>query len=130
MSHDDRGNEIHELEQLRHVAMLNADISALDDLMGREFVYTHSDGHRDSKQDYLGKLAERVFYFSSMEQPEEDIRITGDSALVFGRMLAKVHVPSSGLTKTLNNSYLAAYARLDGRWKILALQSTPIPTSN
>ncbi|RWH72443.1 nuclear transport factor 2 family protein [Mesorhizobium sp.] len=130
MSDHDRGREIHRLEQLRHAAMLNGDIGALDDLMGQEFVYTHSDGHRDSKQEYLRKLGDRVFYFSSMEQPEEDIRINDGSALVFGRMLAQVHVPGAGLTKTLNNSYLAAYGLLDGQWKILALQSTPIPANS
>lgn len=120
---------IHDLERQRHDAMLQGDVQALDALFADEFVFTHSDGVRDSKDVYLGKIRNRVFYFSTMEQPEEDIRIIGDTAAVLGRMVATVNVPAISLTKVLNNFYLAVYARTAAGWTLLAVQPTPAPAA-
>jgi len=120
---------IHDLERKRHTAMLEGDFRALGAMFADQFIFTHSDGARDSKDVYLKKIQDRVFYFSAMEQPEEDIRILGDTAAVLGRMVATVNVPAISLTKVLNNFYLAVYARTGGGWKLLAVQPTPAPVA-
>lgn len=118
---------IHDLEEKRHAAMLASDVDTLSEMFADEFVFTHSDGAQDSKEEYLEKLRTRVFYFSTMERPQENILIIGDTAAVLSQMIATVNVPSIDLTKVLNNLYLAVWARANGKWKLLAVQPTPLP---
>ena len=118
---------IHDLEEKRHAAMLASDVDTLSEMFADEFVFTHSDGAQDSKEEYLEKLRTRVFYFSTMERPQENILIIGDTAAVLSQMIATVNVPSIDLTKVLNNLYLAVWARANGKRKLLAVQPTPLP---
>jgi ketosteroid isomerase-like protein len=45
-------------EDRRYQAMLDGDLEALDALCADELSYTHSNGVRDTKAEYFGKLRE------------------------------------------------------------------------
>ncbi len=119
--------QIHELEEERYRAMLQADVPALEALLADEMLYAHSDGARDTKRSYLEKLASGFFDYVEIRRPEETIVIAGATAIVAGRMAG--HVRVGGQDRHLDNSSLAVWALRDGRWQLLAYQPTVLPKS-
>lgn len=117
--------DVKALEDRRYAAMLAADVAALRDLSSDRLAYTHSNGDRDDRQSYLDKVASRHFHYLEIERPEEIISVLGDTAIVVGRMVARVLI--AGHEKRLDNRSLAVWARDGGRWVFLAYQPTPVP---
>ncbi len=56
---------------------------------------------------------------------DQDIRITGDAALITGRMTGDVVI--AGQLRKLNSRTTVVWVRQSGRWQMLTFQSTPIP---
>jgi ketosteroid isomerase-like protein len=115
-------NVIHELEERRYAAMMAGDIATLDILLSNQLVYTHSSGDRDSKAEYLDKVAARQFIYHQIDRSEETIRIEGETAIVVGRMHARVDI--GGSERLLDNRSLAVWSRSGGVWRLLAYQPT------
>ena len=113
---------IHELEDRRYAAMISGDVATLDILLSGQAVYTHSLGDRDTKVEYLGKVAAKYFTYHQIDRPEENILIEGDTAVVVGRMTARVDV--DGSERLLDNRSLAVWSRTGGVWRLLAYQPT------
>lgn len=121
--------EIHDLEERRYRAMLAADIAALDALLSDVLVYTHSNATVDDKASYLDKVATSYFDYREISRPDERIVVVGGTALVTGRMVARV-IMEGKTERHLDNRSLAVWAREgDGRWRFVAYQPTPIPKS-
>ncbi|WGR73115.1 nuclear transport factor 2 family protein [Bradyrhizobium sp. ISRA426] len=104
---------------------MNNDVATLDQLLSDKLVYTHSNGQRDTKEQYLGHVESGHFKYFAIARPEEEIRVFGDMAMVVGRMVARVAV--AGSERQLDNRSLAIWIRQDGQWSLLAYQPTPIP---
>jgi uncharacterized protein (TIGR02246 family) len=116
---------VRDLEERRYRAMADRDVAALDALLADELVYTHSSSARDSKSSYLEALRAGRLDYERIEHPEEEILVSGDTAVVVGRMQATVLV--NGARRSLDSATLAVWVRRDGRWQLLAYQSTPRP---
>lgn len=119
--------EIKALEDQRYDAMLNADLATLERLCSADLIYTHSNAQRDSKAEYLDQVKTGYFRYFEISRPEEDIRVFGDTAMVVGRMVARVAV--GGAEKRLDNRSLAVWIRRSGNWALLAYQPTPVPAA-
>ena len=78
-----------EHEQKRYEALLAGDIAALDELLQASLIYSHSFGARDSKSEYLGKIADGIYAYLDLGIDDVDIRIHGDCGLTFARVLAR-----------------------------------------
>jgi ketosteroid isomerase-like protein len=113
---------IHELEDRRYAAMIAGDVATLDNLLSDQAVYTHSSGDRDTKIEYLDKVAAKQFIYHHIDRPEENILIEGDTAIVVGRMNARVDI--GGSEWLLDNRSLAVWSRTGGVWRLLAYQPT------
>lgn len=119
--------EIKVLEDRRYDAMLRNDLATLDELLSEELVYTHSNGQRDTKVEYLSQVESGHFKYFAISRPEEEIRVFGDMAMVVGRMVARVTV--GGAERRLDNRSLAIWIRQGGRWRFVAYQPTPVPAA-
>ncbi|MGY1707362.1 nuclear transport factor 2 family protein [Geodermatophilus sp. SYSU D00697] len=112
-------------EDRRYRAMVEGDLTALDALLAPGMTYTHSSGRRDTKDEYLDKLRSRYYVYRSAEHPVERVEVSGDAAVVVGRMTADVDV--DGVPKELDNLATAVWTRADGDWRLLAYASSPPP---
>ena len=107
--------------------MAQADVESLAGLLADDVVYTHSNGDRDTKTSYIQKVATRHFEYVEITRPEERIVLAGETAIVAGRMTARIRI--GGEDRCLDNKSLAVWAHFSGRWQLLAFQGTVIPKS-
>jgi hypothetical protein len=114
-------------EDSRYRAMVEGDLAALVELLAPGLCYTHSSGVRDTREDYLGKFRSGYYVYRRVEHPVDRVEVSGDGAIVAGRMTADVDV--DGVPKTIDNLALAVWTRASGSWQLLAYASTPPPRS-
>lgn len=125
MSTDAAVTEVLAAEDRRYRAMLDADLGVLDELCADELSYAHSSGVRDTRDEYLAKVRSGYYVYRRIEHPVERVEVVGDTAMVVGRMTADLEV--DGTPKTIDNLALAVWARIAGRWRLLAYAPTPLP---
>jgi hypothetical protein len=109
----------------RYAAMVDADLTALEELFAEELSYTHSSGVRDTKAEYLAKVRSGYYDYHRIDHPVERVVVVGDTAVVVGRMTADLHVDST--RKTIDNLALAVWTRTSGGWRLLAYAPSPLP---
>ena len=112
-------------EDRRYQAMLDGDLETLDALCADELSYTHSNGVRDTKAEYFGKLREGYYVYHRIDHPVERVEVVGDTAIVVGRMTADLDV--GGTRKTIDNLALAVWTRTAEGWRLLAFAPTSLP---
>jgi hypothetical protein len=116
--------ELMEFERRRYKAMIEADVAALQNLLDDELIYTHSDAAIDDKASYLSKVEARQFRYETISIEEESARVLSDVALLRGRMKARAFLGDKPVT--LDNRFLAVLRRIDGVWRLLCYQPTPV----
>jgi ketosteroid isomerase-like protein len=112
-------------EDRRYQAMLDGDLEALDALCADELSYTHSNGVRDTKAEYFGKLREGYYVYHRIDHPVERVEVAGDAAMVVGRMTADL--TSGGVRKTIDCLAIAVWTRSGNGWRLLGYAPTPLP---
>ena len=125
MTHDDDVAAVLAAEDRRYRAMIDADLDALDELCADELSYAHSNGARDTKAEYFGKVRSGYYDYHRIDHPVERFEVVGDTAIVVGRMTSDVEV--QGVLKTIDNLALAVWARQAGGWQLLAYAPTSLP---
>ncbi|MCX7318073.1 MAG: nuclear transport factor 2 family protein, partial [Hyphomicrobiales bacterium] len=88
---------------------------------------THSNAVMERKALYLERLAAKHYDYRELNFLDQDIRVTGDAALITGRMTGEVVI--AGQVRQLNSRTTVVWIRRDGRWRMLTFQSTPIPAT-
>ena len=112
-------------EDRRYRAMQDADLTTLEKLCADELSYAHSNGARDTKQEYLEKVRSGYYVYRRVDHPVARVEVVGDAAIVVGRMTADLEV--QGTAKTIDNLALAVWTRASGDWKLLAYAPTSLP---
>lgn len=118
-------DQILALEQRRFKAMCAADVGALDELLHRDLIYTHSSGAVDSKDSYLRGVRDKVWDYHSIKTSSERVSVHGSTALVHCRLnidLTRIDVP-----KLIDAVALSVWIEDAGRWQVAAVHSTPHP---
>jgi hypothetical protein len=111
-------------EQIRCAAMLSNDIDALDKVLDPRLHFAHATGAVDDKAGYLAKMAAGRIEYVHINWSEEAVTALGtDSALLTGKMTTDVKV--EGVAKCLTNRVMMIWGQTDGRWRVIAFQSTP-----
>lgn len=113
------------LEERRYAAMLAGDADVLNELLHPDLAYMHSTGELESKQSYLDTLRAGTSSYKAIRYDEQTIRIHGDTGLVFHHLEADVVF--EGNARHLDNRLLAVWVCDAGEWRMLALQSGPVP---
>src|SRR5947209_6223325 len=101
-------------EDRRYQAMIDADFDVLDELCADELSYAHSNGARDTKAEYFEKVRSGYYVYHRIEHPVERVEVTGDTAIVVGRMTADLD--SGGTRKKIDNLALAVWTRSVTGW--------------
>jgi ketosteroid isomerase-like protein len=116
--------EVLETDARRVQALLSNDFAALEDLLADDLTYVHSNGHLDTKDTYIGVLRSGATRYLSMEMSGLSVRADGNAAVVAGTFEARVQTRNGEVNP--KPRVLIVYVKRDGRWQMLAWQSTNI----
>jgi ketosteroid isomerase-like protein len=106
-------------------ALLANDIPALEALLGDDLTYVHSNGMLDTKASYIESLRSGASRYLTMDMSDLSVRALGeDVAVINAKFEARVLVRGGEVNP--KPRVLMVYARRDGRWQMVAWQSTPI----
>jgi hypothetical protein len=125
VSGEDIVAEVLAAEDRRYEALLGPDLPTLERLFHDRLSYAHSSGVRDTKREYLHKIASGYYGYLRIDHPVERVEVVGDTVVVVGRMTSDLTV--QGTPKTIDNLALAVWTRDAGYWQLLAYASTPLP---
>lgn len=117
--------ELDRLEDVRYEALKNADAAILDQLFAEEFVYQTLLGATYSKWDYIKQVTSGDVKVISFKRENSRVRFYGDTATV----MATTHldVAFKGEPRQVSLFYLNVWVKRDGRWQLVARQSTGLP---
>jgi hypothetical protein len=118
-------NEILALEDKRFAAMIARDVSALEQMVHDELLYTHSSGVTDTKGSWIESMKSGKVKYKSVKCSGRQVKFFGDVALTRGS--AAIEVDIGGQAKSLRLLFLNAWARTPQGWKFAAWQSCPQP---
>ncbi len=117
-------SEIKSAEALRFQALTEADVPALEKYLSDDLVYTHATGWRQTKAEFLASIRSGEIQYHSFTSADVKVRVYGSTALVTGHASVKARVKGEELVVEL--VYLEAFVKQDGRWQLVAWQSTRI----
>ena len=121
----DLGQEIIALDRQRIDAMCNQDVAALEKLLADDLVYTHSSARVDTKQSLIGNMQSGQTVYQAIETSDVRAQAFGDAVVLTG--LARVSVTSQGRPNSFGIRFVNVYGKRDGRWQMVAWQSTRLP---
>jgi ketosteroid isomerase-like protein len=115
--------EILEADDIRVKGLLSNDIDAVEKLLGDDLTYVHSSGRLDTKETYMDALRSGRTRYLTMDLSEVEVRGLGDTGVITNIFDAKVQTANGEVT--LHSRALLVYAKRDGRWQLIAYESTP-----
>jgi ketosteroid isomerase-like protein len=116
--------EVRDADAARVKALLNNDFAALEQILADDLTYVHSNGMLDTKQSYIESLRSGNTRYLTMDMSDVSVRPLGDVALINAKFDARVLARGTEINP--RPRVLIVYAKRDGRWQMLAWQSTPI----
>jgi uncharacterized protein (TIGR02246 family) len=112
-------------ESQRFEALVRQDVPALKRLLADDLTYTHSSGLRQTRDEYLQDIASGKMVYRAIEPGVQRVQVMGATAIITGA--AKMLVNTGGADRALELLYTDVHVKRDGRWQLLAWQSTIKP---
>jgi ketosteroid isomerase-like protein len=123
---DTAQSEIASLDTQRCDALTRGDVQTLDRLLSKDLVYTHATGWRQTKAEFLASIRSGELRYHVFTMHTVSSHVYGDTVIVTGSASGKVRNKGQELGVSL--LFLEAYAKQEGRWQLVAWQSTrPTP---
>ena len=105
-------------------ALTKHDLAALEKIWADDYTFTNGRGQFLTKKERLDNIRTGATQFDSIGRDDETIHVFGDTAVVTSRVQLKVIYSgkeSSGPYRSIN-----VWAKMQGRWQLVANQITPI----
>jgi uncharacterized protein (TIGR02246 family) len=118
--------EIHSLDDEKLAAMSIGDAQKLEQLLADDLTYVTALGMSLSKAQILAAVASGEFRISSSSSEEYKVRVYSDTAIA----TCRTTMTSSYRNQSRSGQYWATsvYARVGERWKLVAQQTTLVPS--
>jgi len=116
--------EILAVERAWTEAHLQDNPVVIEQLMADDYVKIQPDGSLSNKAETLAAYQPEVRYWEHAQGDEYDVRIYGDTAVVVGRWTARGM--NNGQRFDYSARFLSVYVKRNGRWQMVAEQSTEI----
>lgn len=118
---------IRALERNRFRAMVDGDGEALDALLSDKVCYVHTNGKRETKQQFIDAITAGRRRYRQIEIQSQDVLPVGDATyVVAGRALIEMETNNGGLVFSI--AYTAVQTHESGRWRLLVWQATRCAT--
>jgi ketosteroid isomerase-like protein len=121
--------ELLKADDRRLHALVDADVPALQALLGDELRYVHADGRAETKYVLIAALESGGTDYVAAKARDVVARAYGDAGVVSGTLQARVR-SAGGTERKLRAVYTAVYAKRDGGWRLVAYQSTAAPAAD
>ena len=118
------------VERALHPALLAADVKTLGPLLDAGFVWTHSKGDRQTRQDLLDQLSSGRLRYSKLETSEVTVSVHGDTAVVRGsssRQRSAFPGSPGGDPAPFTAFFTLTLVNQGEGWKAVALHSSRVP---
>jgi ketosteroid isomerase-like protein len=116
---------VEQVERRRFAAMVAQDIAALEPLLADDLTYGHSNGESQNKAQFLETIRGGRLRYEAIGVQGLNVRQYGNVAIVTGQILISGRAGTEAVM--LNLRYTDAYVNRDGRWQLVAWQSTRLP---
>ncbi len=121
----DNGEHIIARDRARMAAMVAKDYDALNDMLCKDLVYTHSSARLDTKESLIGNMQSGATVYTAVEASDVVAQDLGDAVVLSGR--ADISVDISGSPTSFAVRFTDVYQNQDGTWRMVAWQSTRLP---
>lgn len=120
--------EVGELTRALFSAVLNSDTKSLSSLLDTSFVWSHTDGHKQTSGELSGELAAGKLKYSRLENSNVSIDVYGDTAIVRGESIRQrssiPETPGTGDAAPFTAFYTMTFVNQGGSWKIVAMHTS------
>jgi hypothetical protein len=114
------------VERARFVAMTRQDIAALEPVLAADLTYCHSNGQCEDKTQFLKTIETGRVRYKDIRVEQLRSRAAGqETAIVNGAM--RIDGEQAGQPIALHINFTDVYVNRDGRWQLVAWQSTRLP---
>jgi len=116
--------EVLEVERQKDQALRNRDIAVLERIYADDLAFVNGRGQVITKAEHLEEIrAGNVKYLSS-DRSDFHVHVYGSTAVLTGRENSGVEY--HGKTISSPRQFMTVYVKLDGQWKYVAHQVTPV----
>jgi ketosteroid isomerase-like protein len=116
--------EVLEVERQKDQALRNRDIAVLERIYADDLAFVNGRGQVITKTEHLEEIrAGNVKYLSS-DRSDFHVHVYGSTAVLTGRENSTVEY--HGKTISSPRQFMTVYVKLDGQWKYVAHQVTPV----
>ncbi len=111
------------LERERFRAMVDGDGASLDALLSENVIYVHTNGKRETKQQFINAITAGRRRYRQIEIQSQDVLPVGsETCVVSGRALIEMEANNGALLFPI--AYTAIQTQENGHWRLLAWQAT------
>jgi hypothetical protein len=108
-------------ESMRFHAQLEGNVPTLEQGIAAEAIYTHTSGMVQTKEEYLHGVKGGFVHYRSLEPSNRSSRVYGNVGVTHGTIAM-----DAGPDRQTVARYTGVYIQRDGRWQLLAWQTTTI----
>jgi len=109
------------LEQ-RGEAQIQRDFPTLERIMADECIYTHASSQTQSKAEFLADLKSGKRVYKALKNSDLHVMVYGHTVVLTGR--TNISAVNDGKDVEVATKFLEVYQNRDGRWQMVAHQST------
>ena len=111
------------LERDRFRAMVDGNGELLDALLSDNVIYVHTNGKRESKQQFIDAITAGRRRYRQIEIQSQDVLTVGhETCVVTGRALIEMEANNGALLFPI--AYMAVQTHEAGQWRLIAWQAT------
>lgn len=125
--HAAAADEVLAAENARADALVRADYDAVERLLADDLTYTHSTAALDTKAAFLESLRSGRLRYQQIQHEDPKVRVYGDIAII--NSTVRILAVNRGQENRNHLRVTIVYAKRDGRWQMVAWQSTRMPPS-
>ncbi|MDE2611621.1 nuclear transport factor 2 family protein [Pandoraea sp.] len=110
------------LESARYAAMIEGDVEQLDAMLYDDLHYVHSNGKRETKEQFLGALSAGRRRYRDIEVQTQELREFGDTVVVTGKLRIELESATGPLSSSM--TYIAVHVLQKNQWRLISWQAT------
>jgi hypothetical protein len=115
--------EVMETERKRFQAMVDRDFIVLEDVIGEDLHYIHSNGSTDTKETFIGGFRDGSRSYENITIQDLKARIYNKKTAILNGTCTYHRTGEDGQPNNLRLLYTNVYVKRNGKWQMVTWQS-------